>query len=346
MCAFILTLLLSLIFMLIGMVFPIKTSALCGGSTIILPMAAEYLFYYTAFSIPFLLSNCFAVFVRNDGAPRVAFFGMCAGAVANIFLDWLFIFPLQMGLKGAAIASGLGQILTFIILVSHFIRKRGRLRIKFYIPKLALIGKVFNRGIPEFLTQLNTPITAFCYNWVLLHTLGDIGIATFSILSFIYSFAYAILSGVAQGLQPLWGNAFGAKDINLLKQYFNSGIKINLVSSFLIFILLCVFDTQTVSIFTKDTELLRMTSAALPVFVMSFLFMAINLIYTAFFYSTKQTIKSDIIAINRGVILKGLFIFGIPYFFGVEYMWHSVLAAEVITLLICLFCKKIGTKQA
>ena len=107
-----------------------------------------------------------------------------------------------------------------------------------------------------------------------------------------------------------------------------------------------MFDTQTVSIFTKDTELLRMTSAALPVFAMSFLFMAINLIYTAFFYSTKQTIKSDIIAINRGVILKGLFIFGIPYFFGVEYMWHSVLAAEVITLLICLFCKKIGTKQA
>ena len=169
--------------------------------------------------------------------------------------------------------------------------------------------------------------------------------ATFSILSFIYSFAYAILSGVAQGLQPLWGHAFGAKDDNLLKQYFNSGIKINFVTSALILIFLCIFDTQTVGIFTKDTELLNMTSKALSIFVLSFLFMAINLIFTAYFYSTKQTIKSGVIVLSRGVVIKALLTFGISYLFGVEYMWHSVLAAETITFGICLICKvsKINT---
>lgn len=338
--AFFLTLILSIILMFLGMIFPEQISKICGGSDNILPMAKEYLFYYTAFSVPFLLSNCFAVFVRNDGAPKLAFIGMCVGAVLNIFLDWLFIFPLQMGLKGAAIASGLGQVFAFLILVSHFVMKKGQLRITNYIPNFSLIGKIFNRGIPEFLTQLNTPMTALCYNWVLLNTLGDLGVATFSILSFIYAFAYAILSGVAQGLQPLWGHAFGKNNKEELKQYFNSGIKINFVTSIVIVLLLIVFKTQSVEIFTTDSELISMTVNALSIWVLSFVFMALNLIYTAYFYSTKQTLKSDIVAINRGVILKALLIFSIPQLFGIAYIWHSVLVAEILTFLICLVCKR------
>ena len=137
MCAFLLTLVLSVILMLTGMIFPEQISRLCGGSDNILPLAKEYLFYYTAFSVPFLLSSCFAVFVRNDGAPRLAFAGMCTGAVLNIFLDWLFIFPLKMGLKGAAIASGLGQVFAFIILLSHFIFK------KVYCRRIHFFHKVY-----------------------------------------------------------------------------------------------------------------------------------------------------------------------------------------------------------
>lgn len=338
--AFVLTLVLSVILMLLGMIFPEEISKICGGSDNILPMAKEYLFYYTAFSVPFLLSNCFVVFVRNDGAPKIAFVGMCVGAVLNIFLDWLFIFPLQMGLKGAAIASGLGQVFAFLILISHFVMKQGQLRITNYIPNFSLVGKIFNRGIPEFLTQLNTPITALCYNWVLLNTLGDIGVATFSILSFIYAFAYAILSGIAQGLQPLWGYSFGENNKKDLKQYFNSGIRINLITSLIIVALLFIFKTQSVEIFTKDLRLINMSVNALPIFVLSFIFMALNLIYTAYFYSTKQTLKSDIIAINRGVILKALLIFAIPQILGISYIWHSILVAEILTFIICLICKK------
>lgn len=326
--------------MALGMCFPSHISKICGGSENLLPSAAEYLFYYTAFSVPFLLSNCFAVFVRNDGAPKLAFIGMCVGAVLNVFLDWLFIFPLNWGLKGAAVASGLGQIFAFLILLSHFVLKKGQLRIAGGLPNLALIGKIFNRGIPEFLTQLNTPVTALCYNWVLLKTLGDIGVAAFSILSFIYASAYAVLSGVAQGLQPLWGYSFGENNREELQQYFRAGIKINFITSVVIVCLLIAFRTSSVGIFTKDLPLIHMASDALPIFVLSFVFMALNLIYTAYFYSTKQTLKSDIIAINRGVILKALLIFLIPQIFGISYVWHCVLAAEILTFAVCLICKK------
>lgn len=138
----------------------------------------------------------------------------------------------------------------------------------------------------------------------------------------------------------MWGHSFGENNQEELKQYFNSGIKINFVTSIVIVLLLIVFKTQSVGIFTKDTELISMTVNALPIWVLSFIFMALNLIYTAYFYSTKQTLKSDIVAINRGVILKALLIFSIPQIFGIVYIWHSVLVAEILAFLICLICKR------
>lgn len=156
-----------------------------------------------------------------------------------------------MGIMGAAVASGLGQLLSFMILISHFIRKRGDLRICRYKCSFTLAKKICNRGVPECFTQLNTPVTAFCYNWVLAGTLGDMGVATFSVLSFIYSLANAILSGVAQGLQPLWGQAFGKNDKGELKSDFLAGMKIILLVSVIIYVILVVFRIPVVIEFIK-----------------------------------------------------------------------------------------------
>lgn len=158
-----------------------------------------------------LMGSCLSVFVRNDGSPALSFVGMCAGAAANILLDWLFIFPLQTGVVGAAIASGLGQVLTVLILLTHFLRRKGNLRIQRLRPNGALIRKVCRRGVPEAATQLTTPVTALCYNLMLARLIGDISVSTFSVPSFIYSLANTILSGVAQGLQPLWGQCYGKR---------------------------------------------------------------------------------------------------------------------------------------
>lgn len=336
MTAFVMTLLLSVVLLLVGTLFPKQIALLCGSSQTILPMAEEYLFYYTLFFMPFLLSNCLSVFVRNDGAPGLAFAGMCTGAVTNIFLDWLFIFPLGMGLKGAAIASGLGQVLSFVILVSHFIRKKGQLRIQRYLLSPALVGKICKRGVPECVSQLNTPVTALCYNWVLGNTLGDMGVSTFSVLSFIYSFANAILAGVAGGLQPLWGQAFGRKDKEELERYLRTGIKINVIASAVIYGALCVLRMPVVRLFNSDPALVEMASGALPVFAFSFLPMSVNLIFTAYFYSTKQTVKSDVIAVSRGIVVKAIAVFLIPAALGDGYVWCSAAAAEAVTLVVCL----------
>ena len=224
-----LTLAASLLLTAVGMAFAQQIVDLSGARQLSAEMRAmsrDYLFYYSAFSIPMLLSTCLSVFVRNDGSPALAFWGMCAGAAANIFLDWLFIFPLQMGVIGAAVASGLGQVLSVLVLLTHFLRGRGQLRIRLFRPGWALVKKICKRGVPEAMSQLTTPVTALCYNLVLSHMVGD--------LSFLYSLANAILSGVAQGLQPLWGSGYGKRDTAGLRFCLRRGLAIDLALAVLI----------------------------------------------------------------------------------------------------------------
>lgn len=327
-----LTLLLSAVFMAVGMAFPQRITDLCGGRSLSQDtrvMAAQYLFYYSAFSIPMLLGSCLSVFVRNDGSPALSFLGMCAGAAANIFLDWLFLFPLRMGVIGAAGASGLGQILTVLLLLTHFLRKKGELRICPFPLRWALVKKVCRRGLPEAVTQL----TALCYNLALARLVGDIGVSTFSVLSFLASLATAILSGVAQGLQPLWGQCYGRKDSASIAWYLRSGLAINAVLSALILAALRLFDVPVIRVFNREPALVAEASAALPLFALSFLPMALNLVFTAYFFSTKRTGAANAIALSRGIVLKALMIFALPALLGVQAIWLAPFVSELLTLL-------------
>lgn len=339
MTAFLLTLLASLLLTLIGMAFSRQIVDLSGGRTLshtMRDMAADYLFYYCAFSVPMLMSTCLSVFVRNDGSPTLSFVGMCVGAGANIFLDWLFIFPMKMGVIGAAIASGLGQVFSVAVLLSHFVRKRGSLRFQRFPVSGALVGKICKRGVPEAASQLTTPVTALCYNLMLAKLVGDIGVSTFSVLSFIYSLVNAILSGTAQGLQPLWGLCYGERDTDGMNLYFRWGIRINAILSVVIYGLLFLFAEPAIRIFNRDPELVQNASAALSLFGLSFIPMALNLIYTAFLYSTKRTLQADAISLSRGVVLKAAAIFCIPVLLGIDVIWLAPFAAELLTLVLAL----------
>ena len=339
MTALTLTVLTAVILTVVGTVFSEQIVDLSGARKLgeeMRRMSADYLFYYSAFSLPMLMSNCLSVFVRNDGSPTLSFVGMCAGAVSNIFLDWLFIFPLQMGVIGAAVASGLGQIVSLLVLLSHFIRKHGNLRIRRFTIQPVLIRKICKRGAPEAVTQLTTPVTALCYNLVLAGLVGDIGVSTYSVLSFIYSLANAVLSGVAQGLQPLWGNSYGKQDTKEINDYFRFGMAINLMLSVLVSAVLILFDEPAIRIFSQDMELINAASKALPVFALSFIPMALNLVYTSLLYSTKRTKQSDIIAICRGIVIKAIAIFCIPIIFGSNTIWAAPLVAEMITFAIAV----------
>ena len=335
MTAFSLTLLVSALLMAVGMGFSQRIVDICGAKALsaqMRQMARQYLFYCSMFTVPMLIGSCLSVFVRNDGSPTLSFVGMCVGAVTNIFLDWLFIFPFRMGIVGAAIATGLGQMLTVVVLLTHFARKKGSLRFQAFPLSGGLVAKVCKRGVPEAVTQLTTPVTALCYNLMLSRLVGDIGVSTFSVLSFLYSLANAMLSGVAQGLQPLWGQCYSRKDTGEMNWFLRSGLAINAGLSVLIFGVLFFFDGPVIRIFNQEPELIAAASAALPPFALSFIPMALNLIYTAYFFSTKRTGPADAIALSRGILVKALMIFCLPLVFGIETIWLAPFVTEVVTL--------------
>ena len=337
MSALTLTVLLSVIMTVIGMVFAKEIVLLCGGRNLsheMVAMAEEYLFYFMAFCIFNLMSLSLSVFVRNDGSPTLSFVAMCTGAVANIVLDWLFIFPLQWGVIGAAVASGLGQVSSCLILMTHFIRRKGDLRIRKFPLNLSLMGKICTYGLPESASQLTTPVTTFCYNTVLASMIGDLAVSTFSVLSFIFSLVNAILSGVVQGMQPLWGRSYGMKDDKGLRYYFRTSLWINIIASAVMTTGLTVFAAPAIRIFNNEPALVESGMKALPVFALSFVPMAINYIVAGYYFSIQKTLQANVLSMSRGVVLKAIAIFAVPLLLGQSAVWYAPLVAEMLTLAI------------
>ncbi len=331
--------LLGIIFMTMGMIFAKKIAELSGANNTFSKMTEEYLFYVSAFSLPLLCNIILQGFVRNDGAPILVSAAVISGAVINIFFDWLFVFPFKMGVKGAAIASGLGQAISFLILINHFIHHKGRLRIRIkqFSISSTLIKKIILRGLPEMISQMGMPIMTLCMNYILIRQIGDISVSAFSIITYLTSFSLGIFMGVSEGLQPLLGQSYGRRNENDLKYYFNSGMVINVSSAFTVFSLLFIFKKSITMLFNSDLLLIQTTTKALTSFSWAFMIMSANLLTTTFFYSTKQTKYAVIIACSRCLLITPLAIFIMPIIFGNGIIWYTVGTAEFLTLIIAFF---------
>lgn len=329
------TLILSIavVFLFLTFLFLKEIALFLGCSNILLQPTMEYIKYYVAFDIFFSGTLALATFVRNDGNPRLAFWGMIIGAISNIFLDWLFIFVLHWGIKGAAVASGLGQIFSFVLLLSHFMKRKGELYFSRQILKKNNIYNIIKTGFPECITQMSSPITIFCYNVIIIKLLGEKGVAAYSIVSYLLVIVFAVFIGVAEGLQPLLSRSFGEKNGEALKQFFKVGIKTNISLACLIYGIFAVFGHRIIEIFTNDSDILQIAYACIGIYGISFLFASCNIVYTTFFLATKETGTAVKIAILRSVILNSLCIFTAAGFFQNNGIWLGIVSAEFLVLL-------------
>lgn len=324
----------AVIITVIGVFLPEQVAKLSGASPVLMAPTAEYIRYYCAFTVFFTMTICLSNFVRNDGRPGLAFWGMVAGALANVFLDWLFVFPLAMGIKGAAIASGLGQILSFGILCSHFALKRGALRVKRFRLTGALAAKVLGRGLPELITQLCQPLTILCYNYVVIRAMGETGVAAFSVICYLLTLITGVFLGVSQGLQPLIGRSFGTGDKAGEHYFLRAGLIINVGLSALVYGVLFLFGRPIIGIFNTDPALISIAYEAMGTYGFSFILGSVNIILTTYFFSTKRTKQAMAIAVSRGLLFNTLFIFSVPALLGTGAIWYSMVLAELVTVLI------------
>lgn len=245
---------------LLGSVFTDGVVGILGASEGYIRNVRDYIFWYALFAIPNALSLNLQSFCRNDCSPGLVAVTNFITTAINIFLDWLFVFPMQKGVTGAAVATGISQTVGLLVILTHYVFKKGDLRIKKYKPQGKLFAKIVLRGLPEGIAQFSTPVTTLCMNNALTSTYGDIGINSFAIISYLSSFTMSVFFGASEGMQPLFGQAYGAKESDNLKYYHRIGQIISVVGSALCVAIYVIFPHALCKLFGADGETVDFTA--------------------------------------------------------------------------------------
>jgi len=295
-------LIISTVISLVLAIFSSPIVSILGATESIKPLASEYLRYYALFCIPNLIGIALNSFVRNDNRPKLAMISTISGAITNIVLDYIFIFPLGMGLKGAAIATGLGQLVTVSIVIPHFIRKKGKLTFGNVKLDKSIIKEFTNIGVPSFFAEAAFSIIVFIQNIAIVNILGETGLSAYSIINYITTNIYMVLLGLTFGAQPLISYNFGAKNAkNMLEIYKISNVASIIIN--IIFTTVCfIFGRVLIGIFTADSNILEIAYNGLNITNLGFFIVGLNLTTTVYYQAVEVPKYSNLMCILRSVV--------------------------------------------
>ena len=337
----------SVILCIVGTVFPRELTILLGGEDpAFLQPCIDYLFTYSLFFIPSGLSMAMQNYCRNDGAPGIVAAATVIGTLINIFGDWLLIFPFKMGMTGAALATGVSQTVIFLIVLSHFVFKKGSLRIKPFRIERPVIGKIFLRGLPECIAQFSVPVSTICMNYVLLDLQGTLGVNTYSLLAYVASFAVAVFAGTAQGLQPLFGQSYGAKSRTDLSYFLRSGVIINIAGSTFINVLLIFVSKPVCELFGADEVTMKNAVDNMLFFSWGFIVESMNSILSAYLYSTKRSREAIFLNVLRSFVFNTAVTLLLPYLWKAECaVWMTFGIYQALVMIAAIITTRISDKK-
>lgn len=321
----------SLVISIVCVVFTNQIVTLLGATNTLKPLAVEYLRFYAIFCIPNLIGIVLNSFVRNDGRPKLAMISTISGAITNIILDYIFIFKLGMGIKGAAIATGLGQVITVSILLPHFLMRKGYLSFGNVKISLKTVKEFCTIGFPSFFAQGSYSIIVLLHNIALVNYVGEIGISAYSILNYLTTNIYMVLYGITLGVQPLISYNYGRKDGERMLKFFKITSASNILITTFFVIISFVFGPALISIFTSDTQIAGLAYDALKIACLSYFAVGLNL-NTLVYYQAIETPKySNFSCILRSVIYLPICLFAFGRLFGVNGIWASAIVSETLT---------------
>lgn len=318
---------------------------LLGASGDYYAMAKDYVFWWALFAVANSVSLNLQSFCRNDGNPGLVAVTNVVITTLNIFLDWLFVFPMQQGVAGAAIATGISQVVGLMVILTHFVFKKGELRIQKYHPQGKLYSKIVLRGLPEAIAQFSTPVTTFCMNQTLMAAYGNIGINAFSVISYLSSFTMAVFFGASEGMQPLFGQAYGAKQEDDLKAYYRAGVWISVIGSALCVAIYVLFPHTLCGLFGADAQTTDFTAIHMWEYCWGFIVGSVNTIISAYFYSTKRSVQAIVLNVIRSLFMNSLVITFVPLVFGKGVVWHTFGIYEVLVLAAAIALKKFSERR-
>lgn len=334
--ASILLILISILVTILGVFFSEKISLVLGANEVLLEGSSTYIqiiSYFTAFiAIMFL----FEMIVRVIGKPNISLVSMIISVVLNIILDYLLINKFNLGIKGAALATGISYTMAFLINMIPFVSKKTIINLyKGRFDKSVLFQMIYN-GSSEGVSSISNAISMFLFNTALMKIAGENGIAAFSIINYIAQVGYMVLFGISDGIRPIISYNFGAQNENRVNKTLKISIIVNIIIGAIIFIVMATFSKQLIEIFLKDGKyVVEIASTGAKIYGIAFLFNGTNILISSYFTAIDDPKNSIIVAMSRGIVFILIGIVILPYIFGINGIWITIVFADIITILLC-----------
>ena len=334
--ASILLILISILVTILGVFFSEKIALILGANEVLLEGSSTYIqiiSYFTAFiAIMFL----FEMIVRVIGKPNISLVSMIISVVLNIILDYLLINKFNLGIKGAALATGISYTMAFLINIIPFVSKKTIINLyKGRFDKSVLFQMIYN-GSSEGVSSISNAISMFLFNTALMKIAGENGIAAFSIINYIAQVGYMVLFGISDGIRPIISYNFGAENENRVNKTLKISIIVNIIIGAIIFIVMATFSKQLIEIFLKDGKyVVEIASTGAKIYGIAFLFNGTNILISSYFTAIDDPKNSIIVAMNRGIVFILIGIVILPYIFGINGIWITIVFADIMTILLC-----------
>ncbi len=312
------------------------------------PALERYALDYLLWLLPgmvFLLWQCVGMMmVRLDGSPRYAMWIQVMGAVVNLVLDWLFIFPMGMEVKGASIATAIACTCGGLMSVAYFVWFSDKL--KFYRLKMSLTsllltlrntGYMLRIGSATFLTEVAMSVTIMAGNYMFMTMLHEDGVAAFAIVCYLFPVIFSVNNAVAQSAQPIISYNYGAGEEQRVSRALRVAVYAGLLCGVSVLLLLVVGDHLIVGAFLRPSEpAYGLAVSGLPWFATCSLFFALNVVFVGYYQSVTKAKRAMVFTALRGIVFAVLGFMVLPRLMGVIGLWTAIPAAELLTLVIIL----------
>lgn len=318
-----------------------------GADAEIFPFLKEYIRIIIAFIPFYIISYVFEVMIKADGFPQLSTVFMLGSAVTNIVLDYVFIFKMDMGISGAAIATGLAQVLPTIAYLIHFLSKKSRLKFSKFDLDFSMFKKILSYGFPASLAEFSTGFIILLFNNKIGDLYGLHGLGSFSVIAYILTFVVNTMLAINQASQPLLAYHYGAKqysNIGRLRKYMMMTVGL---FSIIFFALIQVTPEFFVNVFISDytQDFLNFSVKVLKIFSLSFLVLGFNICIGGYMTAVHKPKYDMYINLLRGYILISLFLFIIPEIFGAASVWYVLLISDLTCLIVSLYLLKVEVKE-
>ena len=310
---------------------------LFGAKGNVLKLGVEYM-QAMCFSVPtFTLCACLATFMRNDGEAVIPTVATIIGGVINIVLDILLVFTFDMGIKGAGLATGLGQFAAFLIILSYFFTKKCNL--KFTKPSCLseVLVKVITVGFSAFLIEITSGVTTAVHNIIIMDHLSSSHLAVYGTASTVVIMFFCLFNGIGTAMQPLVATAFGAGNSRRIKETLKLSFVTAIAMGALFFSVCEIFPEAILKIYMDvDASVLAVGPRIVRLYSLSVPILGVGMVCNYYFQSTLHRTASIIVSMLRGLFFPVLFVLTLPLILGYDYIWISTPLGEYLTCAISI----------